>query len=140
MNPSLMADTALTARPVNRWPTREQLVLIRCTLLDNGAAIEAWDRWSATIDLAQLDHSSARLPPLLARNLPRWGMRDPVLDRFHGVRRHVWVTNQLQIAQMAPMVRARERVGIRTILLGGAALVSRPPRAHLRRRRPSTPA
>ena len=69
------------------------LLLLKAALLDEDAAIAAYRAWRPTLDLETISYGQQRLLPLLQSNLTRFGIEDPLLERFRGIRRYFWVRN-----------------------------------------------
>ncbi|MGB0383492.1 MAG: nucleotidyltransferase domain-containing protein [Ardenticatenaceae bacterium] len=107
------------------WPTPEQELLLRAALLEGEASLKAWRAWKSTLDFDHIDPGSQRLVPLLYHNLQRQGVKDPLMGKFKGHSRRAWYRNQLLFAQGADLLRAFHEAGIKTMILKGAALVSR---------------
>ena len=107
------------------WPTVTQEWLLKATLLPDRNALEAWNTWSAQVDIDHLDTGSYRLLPLLYSNLEPWEaeIEHQAWPRIVGYHRKTWVENQLLFHKMSKNLRLLHDAGIDTILLKGAALV-----------------
>lgn len=79
-----------------RQPTEQQTLLLEAALLQGKPALAAWRAWRLTADLDQLPPGGFGLLPLLAYNLQVQGVRDPLLDKCHGIHRRTWTQNQLR--------------------------------------------
>lgn len=104
------------------WPNEGQRLLLKAALLDGAEALAAWEGWRGQVDFEKLDMGSLRLIPLLHHNLKRLGARDPNMDRFNGIRRKAWYTNQRIASRTADVLRALHARGIRSAVLKGMAL------------------
>ncbi len=105
------------------WPTAEQGLLLRAALLKGTAAIDAWEQWAETVDFDEIDYGSQRLLPLLYRNLLDHSIENPLIARYKGFYRRVWISNQLLLDRTRPVLAALHEAGIEALLLKGAALV-----------------
>jgi hypothetical protein len=103
-------------------PTPVQELLLEAALREGPAALEAWDRWRAAVDLQRLDGGYLHILPLLYTNLRALGVPDPSVERFRHVYRATWYANQLRSSAAADVSRAFEAAGIEVMLLKGAAL------------------
>ncbi len=107
------------------WPTPEQELLLRATLLSGDAALAAWQHWQASVgDLGGLDHGSVRLLPLLYRNLKELGVVHPRMEILQGTYRKAWYQNRLLLHKLAETLRRLHDRGVGTMVLKGAALVA----------------
>jgi hypothetical protein len=104
------------------WPTPFQQLLLKATLLEAEAALQAWQEWYGQGGLDRLDNGSYRLLPLTYRNLQRLGYQEPVLMKLRGVNRRAWCENHLVFRRIAPMLATFHDAGISTLLLKGGAL------------------
>ena len=107
---------------VGWWPTKEQRLLLRASILRGKEAIEALQEWKANINIANLDQGSQRLLPLLYHNLHSQGIEDTLMNRFKGVHRLTWYKNQLLFHHVAILLHSFHNDGIQTMVLKGAAL------------------
>jgi len=107
---------------MNFWPNPAQELLLKAALLPGTAAADAFTKWLALADCDRLDEGSYRMLPLLAHNLDGQGTSDPFLKLCHGVHRHTWVRNQIQLKQARELLQALHSEGIGAMLLKGAAL------------------
>lgn len=98
-------------------------LLVRAVLLDGEPARAAFQEWRARVDIDEVDASSQRLLPFLARRLGEIAPEDPLRGLVKGIYRHAWVKNQRLWRDAAAVVDALEHAGIRTLLLKGAALL-----------------
>jgi len=105
------------------WPNQEQELLLRAALLHGNEALEAWESWSAGIDIDRIDQASTRLLPLLYKNLRAHGVTDPMMGMMKGVYRLAWAKNQVLFRSMAPILVAFHEAGLETLVLKGAALI-----------------
>ena len=49
----------------NCWPSRQQELLLKASLLRGKEALSAWEEWRSDVDIEQVDVASHRLLPLL---------------------------------------------------------------------------
>lgn len=115
-------STCIETKGEGCWPTREQELLLRASLLEGGEAIEAWRKWKSRIDLDRIEPGSQRLLPLLYRNLHLHSVEDPSMNRYKGIHRRTWYENQTLFRTMSALLRIFYDAGIRTLILKGAAL------------------
>lgn len=104
------------------WPTGEQELLLRASLLQGYEAVDAWHQWRAGADIDRLDPGSFRLLPLLYRNLHTHQVEDPWMGKIKGIYRATWYRNQMRFRTAADLLRALHDAGIQTMILKGAAL------------------
>ncbi|MCX5849631.1 MAG: nucleotidyltransferase family protein [Deltaproteobacteria bacterium] len=105
------------------WPTREQELLLKATLLKGEQAIVAWKSWAAAINFDQLDTGSQRLLPLLYRNLVNNNVQHPAINVYKGFCRMTWYKNSLIRHRITSVLRLLDAHNIPALLLKGAALV-----------------
>src|SRR6476661_2330925 len=107
-----------------RQISSSNLLLLKAALLDEGAAIAAYKAWRPTLDLETISYGQQRLLPLLQHNLTRFGIEDPLLERFRGIRRYFWVRNLKAMTFAQRVFAAFDQSGVPFIVLKGAALVA----------------
>ena len=100
------------------------LLLLKAALLDEDAAIAAYRAWRPTLDFETISYGQQRLLPLLQSNLTRFGIEDPLADRFRGIRRYFWVRNLKAMAFAQRVFAALDQIGVPFIVLKGAALIA----------------
>ena len=103
-------------------PGLQQELLLKAALLRGELALVAWRHWKATVDLDRIDHESARLLPLLYRNLSGLGVTDPLLERFKGSHRKAWYKNRVLIHILSGLVGRLHEAGLRTVVLKGVPM------------------
>jgi putative nucleotidyltransferase-like protein len=103
-------------------PTAEQLLVLHAALDEPVTAIESWERWRAAIDFDDVDSGSARLLPLVYRNLGPDSFDAEVTGRLKGLYRRSWSQNQLNFKRVGRAIEALEGVGIETLVTKGASL------------------
>lgn len=118
------------ARPVSAraseggcWPTYEQELLLKASLLAGREAVDAWEEWASRADVDDLDQGSLRLLPLLYKNLGAHGLEDTSMEKFKGVYRLTWYKNQMLFHVMASLLEGFHSSGIQTMVFKGVALV-----------------
>lgn len=105
------------------WPTAEQQLLLRACLLEGEAAANAWQQWTARVDIEAIDAGTYRLLPLLHKNLERLGLQDKNSSKLKGVHRLTWCRNRLLFHHVQAPLKALNEAGVPVMLLKGAALI-----------------
>jgi hypothetical protein len=105
------------------WPTKEQELLLRASLLEGGDAIGAWKEWESKVDIDSLDQGSRRMLPKLYRNLCANGVKDSSMDKLKGMYRLTWYKNQMLFRRMTDLLQPLHASGIQTMIMKGAALI-----------------
>jgi hypothetical protein len=105
------------------WPTPEQELLLKASLLTGKDATTAWKNWAAAINFDLLDTGSQRLLPLLYKNLVEHGIQHPAIQVYKGFYRMTWYKNNLLSRRITGVLSLLDSHGIPSILLKGAALV-----------------
>ena len=114
-----------TSRPSRTsWPTTAQRLLLRAALASGSEAAEAWTTWKSSVDVKRLDDGSKRMLPLLAFNLERQGVQDPLLPAFTMLRRLFFAENAARLREAAEALRALHDAAVDTLVLKGAAHAS----------------
>ncbi len=99
-------------------------LLLRGAFLDGSAALAAWDAWHASTSLDTVDPECYAMLPLLHRKLELLSADHAELGRLKGVRRRIWLENQLVLREAGELLHRLENAGIDTLLLGGLAQVT----------------
>ncbi len=110
------------SRRLGCWPTPEQEQLLRAALLDGAEARAAWETWQGSVDIKRIDAGSARLLPLLFRNVARLGISSPLVQRLKNLHQQSWYKNQVLFQEVAKVITAFRASGIETMLLKGVPL------------------
>lgn len=110
------------SEPLGNRPTEEQRLVLHAALDDRGEALAAWQRWRRSVDFDAVDHGSARLLPLVYRNLGPDSFDAEVAGRLKGLYRRSWSRNQLLFRRAAEAVVALEKAGIEALVTKGASL------------------
>ncbi|MES2176678.1 MAG: nucleotidyltransferase family protein [Gemmatimonadota bacterium] len=97
-------------------------LLLRAIFLDGRESMDAWHAWQATTQLDDVDPECYALLPMLYRKLERVDPDHPDLGRLKGVRRRIWLENQLVLPQAAAALRRLHSEGIESLLLGELAM------------------
>jgi len=105
-----------------RWPTPNQYLLLKASLLNDDQAIKSWQIWKESVDIDFLDPGSFRLLPLLFSNLSNLRVKDPLMPRLKGVYRMSWYKNKMIFIQAGFLLNFLHQQGIETMLLKGVAL------------------
>ncbi len=104
-------------------PTPAQTLLLHAALDSGSSSVAAWDAWrKGGGDIQKLDHLSARLLPLIARNLVENGVPEPELGLLRGVRKYSWVQHVERVRCIAPFAGALVAAGLQVVFLKGIAL------------------
>ena len=109
-------------------PDRARWLLEAC-LRDDGRAIEAFGKWRRFADPERMDGRELRLTPLLHANMRRLGLSDPKLAWIGGQAKHIWLAGALRRRKLMPVLDMLESAGIDLVLIKGAALIARFPKA-----------
>lgn len=110
-------------RPAQGWrPTFQQELLLRAALSRGDEVLTSWLRWKGCTDLDSLDGGSARLLPLVYRNLGLHGVEDPDTERLKAEYVHTWCHNEILFDELAALLRTFQAEGVETLVLKGAAL------------------
>ena len=106
-------DDSVDPMPAGPWPTGDQELLLRAALWRNPSALEAWRRWKGTHSLmgSDLDSHSARLLPLVYKNLSAVGIDEPWMGALKGLYRYWWCANQDLFHRAAALL---EQLGVDT--------------------------
>lgn len=115
----------LSALSLRDQPSEAQALLLRAALFQGEPALAAWHSWRITADLDRLPLGGFGLLPLLADNLQRLGVQDPILDKCHGIHRHTWTQNQLYCRQLAGVFQDLQENNCSPLLWGDLLLVLR---------------
>lgn len=103
-------------------PSTEQLLVLHAALDQRSAALRAWETWRQNVDFDEVDHGSARLLPLVYRNLGPDSFDGEVAGRLKGLYRRSWSQNQLNFRRGAEAIGLLEEAGIETCVIKGASL------------------
>ena len=105
------------------WPTEEQEWLLQTALLDRDAALEAWERWRARVDLrSRLDRGTFRLLPRVYRRLQEFGIADACMEDLARIYRASESENRRLFRVASSALTALQNAGLDTMLLKGAPL------------------
>jgi hypothetical protein len=99
-------------------------LLLRASVLQGPAALEAWREWRESVDIEALDRASLRVLPQLYRNLVEHDVSDPWLGKLKGIYRYAWSRNQLMLGATVRVLTAFRAAGIETLVLKGVALAA----------------
>lgn len=105
------------------WPTREQELLLKASLLKGNAAVDAFQEWKSLVDIKSVDPGSYRLFPLLYVNLKSSGVEDPLINIFEWVYRTTQKNTAVLFENMLPLLRQFRNAGVEFMLLKGTALI-----------------
>jgi len=87
-------------------------------------ALAAWHAWIGGTDLGDVPYPESRLLPCVFANLARQNLASELPARMRGQYRWVWSSNQLRARAVAPVLAELDQLGVRTLLLKGAALLA----------------
>ena len=113
----------LATRKNDGWPTEEQNLLLKAALLQGPEVVEYWNKWRSTVEFEDIDNSSQCLLPLLYENLSEHGIDEPILSKYKGVYRMIWYKNQMVVQHISPILEELQTVGVKIMVLNGAALI-----------------
>jgi hypothetical protein len=103
-------------------PTPEQSLVLCAALDQRDAALAAWRRWREQIDFEDVDPGSARLLPLVYRNLGPDCFDEEIVGRLRDLYRRSWSNNQLLFRRAAEAIAVLTGAGIETLVTKGASL------------------
>lgn len=106
-------------------PTPDQALLLQAALLPPAEAARAWSAWKTHTDHGRVDSGSQRVMPLVARNLADSHVDDAFFHAIRLLHRKTWASNRLRLARLGEVLHALGDAGIDTLVLKGAALVTR---------------
>ncbi len=104
------------------WPTPEQELLLRASLLKGGGAVSAFSEWKASADVSTVDPGSYRLFPLLYSNLKSSGIDDPLMNIFGWVYEKTASNNRTLYGRLSALLKELNARGMPAILHKGSAL------------------
>jgi hypothetical protein len=102
-------------------PSAEQLLILHAALGEPDAALGSWRRWRAEHPLEGADPATARLLPLVYRNLGG-GRLGADSSHLRDLYRRSWQHNQVLFKRAGGLIGRLERAGIETLVLKGASL------------------
>jgi hypothetical protein len=105
-------------------PDRDEEVLLRVCFLPAEQAGRLWDEHGAGVEVEALAPEAHGLLPLLHRRLLELDRRPPVLDKLAGVRRRLWVQNELRLRSTVAALETLGTAGIPSALVGGVAVLA----------------
>jgi len=114
---------AESGRAGGYWPSAGQEVLLRAALLSGTDAIEAWRALRPQLEMAGASRATRRLLPLLAANLRRLGIDDPLAAGVEAIRRKTAEKNRRLFDAGRNLLTVLAEAGIATLILKGGALV-----------------
>lgn len=97
-------------------------------------AFAAFRTWRASLVMDDLPATALSAMPLLLGLMKLHCVDDPQLGRMQGIRRHIWVSNTLQLRHLFEALDAVAAAGQTAVLLKGAALYARDPTSATKRR------
>jgi len=103
-------------------PTDEQRLVLHAALDEPEKGRAAWERWRGAVDLDDVDGGSARLLPLVYRNLGPESFGADDAERLRGTYRFFWRQNQLLFRRAAEALAVLGGAGIETLVTKGASL------------------
>ena len=104
-------------------PDDDELELLRAALAPGDRAAAAWVRWRAIHDLDGAPDRSHEIMPAVGVALPDEVLGDDA-DRLRGLRRQVWVRNQLLLRALSKALRLLAENDVPTTVIKGAVLAS----------------
>ena len=109
-------------------PDRARWLLEAC-LRDDGRAVEAFGKWRRFADPDRMEGRELRLTPLLHANMRRLGLSDQRLAWIGGQAKHIWLSGVLRRRKLLPVLDVLEGAGVDFVVIKGAALSARFPKA-----------
>ena len=109
-------------------PDRARWLLEAC-LRDDGRAVEAFGKWRRFADPDRMEGRELRLTPLLHANMRRLGLCDQKLAWIGGQAKHIWLSGVLRRRKLLPVLDVLEGAGVDFVVIKGAALSARFPKA-----------
>jgi hypothetical protein len=109
-------------------PDRARWLLEAC-LRDDGRAVEAFGKWRRFADPDRMEGRELRLTPLLHANMRRHGLSDQRLAWIGGQAKHIWLSGVLRRRKLLPVLDVLEGAGVDFVVIKGAALSARFPKA-----------
>jgi hypothetical protein len=103
-------------------PSSDQLLLLHAALDEPGAGGSAWRRWRSAVDLADVDPGSARLLPLVYRNLDSRCFDAQDAGHLKELYRRIWSHNQVLFRRGAEAIGALAAADIEALAIKGASL------------------
>ena len=103
--------------------------LLEACLRDDGRAVEAFGKWRRFADPDRMEGRELRLTPLLHANMRRLGLSDQKLAWIGGQAKHIWLSGALRRRKLLPVLDMLESAGVDFVLIKGAALIARFPKA-----------
>ena len=104
------------------WPDRAQLELLKAGLWRGDGVPEAWGRWKQLVSWLDVDTASARVLPLVYRNLRAHRIEDALLARLKGVFLRSLYQQTLLFERVQKLLERLRDEGIDFVLLKGAPL------------------
>jgi hypothetical protein len=104
------------------WPTPEQELLLRASLLKGEGAVSAFLKWKASADINTVDPGSYRLFPLLYKNLQTVGIDDPLMNIFGWVYERTLSNNGTLYERLAGLLSEFNSRSMPAVLVKGSAL------------------
>jgi hypothetical protein len=104
------------------WPTPEQELLLRASLLKGEGAVSAFLKWKASADVNTVDPGSYRLFPLLYKNLESNGVDDPLMNIFRWVYERTLSNNGTLYERLAGLLSEFNNRNMPAVLVKGSAL------------------
>lgn len=101
----------------------ERHVLRVCFLPEAQARAEWETHLSRSLRVVELPPGSHGLLPLLHRRLSELDLTSPDMERLQGVRRRLWVQNELRLRTTRTALDLLEAAGTEPALIGGAAVL-----------------
>ena len=101
----------------------KQRLLLDAALAEPDTALRAFNRWWAQVDIEEMRWPEYRLLPLVYGNIGRRIDDQMAAARIRGVAKHVWLTNQRNVAACTTTLDDLIAHDVPTLLLKGAAMM-----------------
>jgi Uncharacterised nucleotidyltransferase len=101
-------------------PTEQQELLLRAIFFEDE---DAWERWTRTLNLNELDHSTERLIPLLHPKLARFKIAGPLRAKIEEIYGQTRLKNRVMFLDLFRVLASFQQAAIDTMVLKGGALI-----------------
>jgi hypothetical protein len=115
--------TTDTPSVLSNLPDEKQTFLLKASISSGQDVYKNWQKWSASVDLNDVDGASFRLIPLLHKNLEKHQIYPIEMGKLKGISRYHWCKNQILLKAMGELLILFKVNTIDTMLLKGGALI-----------------
>jgi len=117
-----LTGTGANIEPRN-LPLEEQRLILRAALERGLAGREAALAWLPQADIDSMQFESLKVLPQLYDRLRTEGIEDPLLPRLKGLKKRVWLSNQLLFRAASEAICHLQQAGIDVMVIKGLAMV-----------------